>query len=157
MISIEEQKMRTAILTGAQIMIDNGLGDWKLKFSNRRTALADCSIRRKTIRFSKHFVMVADKDQFVGVAFHEVTHALLPKEVHHGAEFVRKCIEISPNADYARRSVELPICKYKLTCPECKIEGGCNRPTTGICRRCNKAGKRTELLLVKNILKIVEW
>ena len=154
----EDEKLREAILVGAKILIENGLKDWKIKLSNRRTALADCNNTRKTIRFSKHFVRVAERDEFIGVAYHEVAHALLPSWVHHGPEFVKKCIEISPNADYVTRNHPVPIHKFETNCPECGAEGHCNRQyKMGICRRCAGGGKRIPVIYSQNILKVTVW
>jgi predicted SprT family Zn-dependent metalloprotease len=153
----EEEKLREAVLVGAKILIEQGLNDWKIKLSNKRTTLADCNRTRKTIRFSKHFVKVASKDEFIGVAYHEVAHALLPTWTHHGPEFVKKCIEISPTPDYATRNHPVPIQKFNTVCPECGTKGGSNRKRNGICRPCSVKGLRIPVKYSLNNLAVTAW
>lgn len=158
MISLEEKKLRQALVRGAELMMENGLGDWKVSLQNKRTALADCNKRAKTIRYSKHFLRVAEKEQFEGVTLHEIAHALVPAHVGHGAEFVEKCIEISPNADYAKRSVKIFVFKYTMTCPECGVTGGVNRKRTGTCARCLRdRNKEVDFVLTENKPTIKLW
>ena len=154
---LEEKKLHQAILRGAQLMIDNGLGDWTLKLQNKRSALADCDRTRKTIRYSKHFIRVATPDQFDGVTFHEITHALLPKGTHHGPEFVKKCIEISPNADYAKRSVNVNLWKFDITCPECGTKGGSNKKKLSLCRVCHENGKTSHFVYKEALPIVTVW
>lgn len=153
----EEEKIRQAILRGAQHMVDQGLGDWTLKLSNRRAALADCNNRRKTIRYSKHFLVIADENQFDGVTFHEIAHALLPAGVGHGPSFVKKCKEISPVEGYAKRGVELGIGKYKMTCPNCGVTGTSNKTRISFCKSCHENGVVSRFVFEKNKLRVTVW
>lgn len=153
----EEEKLREAALVSAEIMLKHGLGKWTLKLSDKRTTLADCSSSKQTIRFSRHFLKVASKDEFIGVIYHEVAHALLPSWVHHGPQFVKKCIEISPTPDFATRNHPVDIHRFKTLCPECGTEGGCNRKRRAICLPCSRQGKRISVSYALNNLAILAW
>lgn len=153
----EDEKLIKAITTGAKIMVDNGLGDWTVKLHGKRKVLADCSINRKTIRYSKHFIKVATEEEFVGVTYHEVTHALLPKNVHHGKEFVELCNKLSPNSKYAKRSVSIPLYKYRLVCPECSAVCYSNVNKNWICGKCSRQGKKIKLDIKEHIQKVTVW
>lgn len=158
-VTAEEKKMRQAVLRGAQLMIDNGLGDWTVKLSNTRKSLADTNSHRKTIRYSKHFLRVTDKATFDGVTMHEIAHALVGAGHGHDNVFKAKVREIDPVNCFDDMVVpnEVKISVYRLECPECGTEGGCNRKRTGICANCYKEGKKVDMVLKKNPLKLVSW
>lgn len=151
-------KLQKAMLKSADILLENGLADWKLKLNNKRSALAETYYGSKTIMFSKHFVLVADEDQFIGVTLHEVTHALLGRGHGHNKQFKELCEKISPNADYARRSVDVPIRKYLLECPKCGYSGSTNVNKERYCGMCWKNDKEAVLFTRKeNILEVKVW
>lgn len=152
-----ELKLQKAILRGAQLLVDNGLGDWKIKLNNKRTALAETWHKEKTIAYSQRFIMIADEDQFVGVTLHEATHALLGVGHGHDGVFARMCTKISPTDVYARRAVDIPLGKYILTCPECGYTGSSNLRKERFCGTCWKAGKTIKFDIKDNELKVKEW
>lgn len=151
-------KLRKAMLKSADLLIENGLSDWTLKINNKRSALAETYFSRKTIMFSKHFMLAADKDQLIGVTLHEVAHALLGPGHGHNREFKKLCEKISPNADYAVRSVDVPIRKYLVECKKCGAKGSTNVNKDRYCGTCWKNGKQKSLFKRKdNIIKVKMW
>lgn len=155
---LEVEKLNTAVLKSANILVANGLGDWKIKLNNKRSTLAETHYRNNTIMYSRHFLLVADKDQFLGVTLHEVTHALLGKGHGHDREFKKLCTEISPNPDYAQRSVDVPIRKFLLECPKCGYKGSTNVAKDRYCGVCWKDRKETVIFDRKeNLLKVKMW
>lgn len=155
--TLEEQKLRVAILRAAELLIENGLGDWKIKLNRKRLALAETYYADKTITFSKYFVKMADKEQLEGVTLHEATHALLGPGHGHGDKFVKKCTEISPNTDYAKATSKVPILKYILTCPECGISGGNNKASEVYCIKCWDNDKTVKFNVEKNKIEVRMW
>lgn len=155
----EEKKLRQAVLKGAQLMVDNGLGDWKINLHSSRRALATCYAFTKTIKFSKHFVMVSKEDQFEGVTLHEVAHALVGPRHGHGKVFKEKCIEISPTPDYAKAQLNgaIDILKYELSCPECGATSRANRNRHWICSKCKDNGKQVRFLIKERKLAVNLW
>ncbi len=156
---MEETKLRQALLLGAEMLIEHGLGDWTVGLHNKRKVLADCNNNRKTIRYSKNFIKVAEKDQFQGVTLHEIAHALVGAGHGHDRVFKRKVLEISPNAEYSHANVENPVHthKYNLVCPECGTASRSNSNRGYICGRCSKEGKRIPLEVSENVLQVIVW
>lgn len=154
----EEKKIKQAILEAAQHLVDNGLSDWKMKLNNKRTTLAETYHKDRSITYSKQFLLVATKEQLIGVTLHEATHAILGKGFGHGPEFVKKCIEISPNADYAKHATDVPIRKYILTCPTCGYSGSNNVGKERYCGRCwQRDGTASKFEVKENVLKVNVW
>jgi ribosomal protein S27AE len=152
-----EKKLKLAILKGAELLKEQGLGDWKIKLNRKRAVVAQTDHPSKTIFFSKYFVMVADKEQFVGVTLHEATHALLGRGKGPGREFVELCTKISPNDKYAKRGVSLSIRKYLLTCPECGQMGSMSTMADRYCGQCSMEGGIVKFDVSLNQLKVRMW
>lgn len=159
--SNEELKFRQAILRGAELMKEHGLSDWKIKIHSKRRVLGDCSDVFKTIRFSRHFLKVADKETFDAVALHEIAHALVGNKHGHNEVFKAKCREISLDKVYDKPSSpdKLKTYVHHLKCPTCGIEGGKNRlgykPPR--CAPCARKGIVSEFEVTKNIVPVNVW
>jgi predicted SprT family Zn-dependent metalloprotease len=157
---LEKQKLEAALLKAVHLMSKSGLSDWKININNKRSILAETWYRTKTIMFSKHFVMVATEDQFVGVTYHEIAHALVGKGHGHDEEFKKLCTEISPNAEYSRSSVNIGVSirKFLLECPDCGYKGSTNSKKDRYCGVCWKNKKEAVLFnKTENTLKINNW
>lgn len=158
--TLEDKKFSQALVRGAELMMQNGLSDWKVKLHNKRRVLADCSHTTKTIRYSKNFLTIATKEQLEGVTLHEIAHALVGTHHGHDIVFKRKVIEIGGNQNYASASVTDPVSthKYNLTCPECGAVSKSNRNRAYICGKCSREkGERVHLVATENVLVIVPW
>lgn len=155
----EEKKMRQAVLKGAQLLVDNGLGDWKINLHSSRRALGTCYQWTKTIKFSRHFVLVSTEEQFEGVALHEIAHALVGSKHGHDKVFKQKCIEISPTTDYASSKAKtgIDIMKYDLLCPECGAKSKSNRNRHWICSKCKINGKEVRFLISERKIVANLW
>jgi len=153
--NITEQKLRASILLGAQLLIDNGLGDWKIKINRKRSSLAQTWHEEKTISYSKWFLMVANRGQIEGVTLHEAAHALLGAGQGHNRKFIQLCTELSSSALYACRSTDIRIAKYIAICPECGYGGGCNDERDRYCRYCCEKGKNVKFEIKLNEYKVV--
>lgn len=158
--TLEKTKLEVAMLKAIELMQANGLGSWKIDINNKRSSLAETYYRTQTIMFSKHFVLVSSQEQFVGVTYHEIAHAILGKGHGHDKEFKDLCAKISPNADYAQRSVDIgnPIRKFILECPDCGYSGSTNSKKTRYCANCWKEKKEMVAFVKKeNELKVKMW
>lgn len=155
----EEKKMRQAILFGAQLLIDNGMGDWKIGIHNMRRALATCHAKEKTIRYSKHFIKIAAKEDFEGVTLHEIAHAIVGVTNGHNLIWRRKCEKLVSDIVYARAILHRPInlYKYTLICPECDTKNYANVRTDYICNRCKTNGKQVRFLYEENVPQVNLW
>lgn len=151
-------KLELAMLEIAKLMKDNGLGKWTVKLNSKRTSLAETFHSEKTIYFSKPFIMVADKSQVVGVTLHEVAHALVGAGHGHDKVFREKCVEISPNSDYAEHATSIQLKKYILTCPKCGQSGSNNKNEDRYCGKCfTKDESMVKFDIKENNLKVVLW
>lgn len=151
------EKFKMVLERSADLFLENGLSDWKFKMNNSRSNLAETFHSDKTISFSKSFLLVADKEQFEGVTLHEIAHALLGPGFGHGDEFIAKCTEISPNADYAKISTNVPIRRYILTCPSCGISGCHNRKRDYYCVPCEQNGEMVKFDIKVNKIEVEMW
>lgn len=104
------------------LMLKHGLFlfDWKFKFSHGKTTFGVCSYKTKTIRLSKHLVLLNDEDKVKDVILHEIAHALTPG-AKHGWRWQQKCIEIGAKPERCfGDEVSIPKLKYSLVC---KVHG----------------------------------
>lgn len=154
----QDKKFVQAMTRATELMIEHGLGDWRVGLHGKRTALATCYHNQRTIRYSRHFIDVATPEQFDGVTLHEIAHALVGYYHHHDAVFKRKCAEISPNTDYAQSKVNVRMHKYKVECTKCDNMGYGNVRTTKPCGRCWRENKeRVPFRFLLNELQVVVW
>lgn len=154
----KEKKFNDALLLGAQLLIDHGLGDWRVGAHNKRRVLADCNNRTKTIRYSKNFLTIATKEDFIGVTMHEIAHALVGPGQGHGPVWKRKAQEICPKG-FTSANVENPVNthKYDLVCPECGTKSRSNVDKNYACRKCTTYEKRVPFIVTENKLQVVLW
>lgn len=155
---LTEEKLKSAILHGYNLLSSNGLDEWSIKTNNKTSSLAETWHDEKTIFFSKKFIIVSDKEQFEGIALHEITHALLGPGYGHGNEFVDMCTKISHDNKYACRSIDIPLKKYILTCPKCGYTGNIN--TIQYDRYCSKCFDNEEIVKLvpkRNVIEVKVW
>lgn len=159
MVTTEETKLQQALVRGSELLVQHGIGDWRVSFHRKRRVLADCNHMKKTIRYSLHFITIATKEQLEGVTLHEIAHALVGVQHGHDNVFRRKVLELGGDPDYASASVKNPVFthKYNLTCPECGWESHCNRNKSYRCTPCARKGIRTPMNISENQLKVVLW
>lgn len=71
------------------MMLKNGLIKlgWRFEFDRATSRLGATHFAKKKITISRNTTGVATRDQFEQVLIHEITHALLPPEVGHGARW----------------------------------------------------------------------
>ncbi len=155
----EEEKLQQAIVRGAELLVQHGLGDWRVSFHKKRRVLADCNHLSRTIRYSLHFIRIATKEQLEGVTLHEIAHALVGYQHGHDSTFRSKMYELGGDPDYSAAGVKVPVntYKYKMTCPECgntfykSVNRGYN------CGRCSRLGKTIPITVVELQQKVVLW
>lgn len=153
---ITEQKLQSCLMIGNELLIKNGLNDWKLKINRKRSAIAQTAHDQKTIYYSKYFLMITDKSQLEGITLHEIAHALLGYGYGHSSKFIKLCKKISPTSLYARSSINIPIRKYIATCPICGYSGSYNRNDKALyCAKCCKKGIIAKFIFTKNDTKVL--
>lgn len=155
---LTEEKLKSAILHGYNLLANNGLDEWIIKTNNKTSSLAETWHDEKTIFFSKKFIIVSDKEQFEGIALHEITHALLGPGYGHGKTFRELCTKISKTDKYACTSITMQIKKYTLTCKDCGYVGNTNAiGHDRYCSRCFDNYKIVKLVPEQNTIEVKVW
>lgn len=150
-------KINGAISIAEALLEKHDLRGWKAYWSGMRKSLAETDHREKQIVFSKYFISKASFEEFVGVALHEITHAMLGPGYGHGDEFVELCREISGSDEYAVPSANFDISRYMFTCPECNYSGSHNSNKDKMCGYCYGEGKKVVFEARKNKIETREW
>lgn len=154
---LKTKKINEAKTIARSILDEYNLKDWNLSVNNSYENIADTVFRTNTIRISRRFIHLSDRETFNGVVLHEAAHALLPYNVGHGPEFIELCINISGNPDYAQESFNMPIGKYMLSCESCDWRGTSNYAKEYIgknlvCKTC-----KSRVTVCPNIIQVVPW
>lgn len=151
---MKEDKLRAAILLGAELMVERGLSDWKLDIVNKRTTLGETYYRTKTIELSQRFILVSTKDEFRKTMLHEIAHALIGPGYAHGPVFVEKCLAIGGNPE---SSGDITIRSYIYRCENCGTAGGHNKVIDAYCKKCFDKGIYAKLIGEKNRIEVRSW
>lgn len=154
---LAKQKLKVATDKAAELLIENGLADWRIEIRNTRTSLADTYHQEKIIVFSKRFILVATEEQFIGVTLHEIAHAMLGGGFGHSEEFVALCKKISPTDKYAVPEIDIRIRSYIYECSGCGASGGSNRRTDAYCSSCFEKGDVIKFTRRKNEIVVTQW
>lgn len=149
-----EQKLRTAVLRGSELLNDKGLYDWDIKINKSRSSLAQTNHFEKTIYYSRYFLIAANKEQLDGITLHEVAHALLGPGKGHGVEFVKLCARLGLETLYACRRANIQIGIYKAECKCCGYSGSCNDKKDKYCDFCYEKGIISKFVLSKNEINL---
>lgn len=153
----EEKKLEIAIKRACEIMVKSGIGDWKVKLNRKRTSLAETSHYKKTIAYSKHFIMVATEKELEGVTYHETAHALLGSGHGHDKTFKDLCTSLVGDDSFSTTHVDVSVRKYIYECPECGSRGGKNQLKKLYCRRCLDKGKEVLFNSRENKIVATPW
>lgn len=97
---------------------------WRFGFCGGKTFLAKCSHRKKMISISRHFAIVATKEQIIDSTLHEISHGAVGPGFGHSTVWKNKAIEIGAEpircASYAELN-NIPS-RYIGKCPSCNAE-----------------------------------
>lgn len=154
-----ELKTVQALKIVSQLLVDHGLGDWHLDFKDVTSYHAQTYYNRKMITYSSRALMVMTKEQFLGITYHEIAHALVGTGHGHDRVFKNKYYTLAGDMDYAKSGLNLNTRHFLLTCPSCGSKGSKNNPDRWYyCKPCwvNKRDKQV-MLITKNKLELVEW
>lgn len=150
-------KLIQALSYATEILKTQNLSDWAVKINNKTTTLAETWHQEKIITFSKKFILMADKDQFKGVTLHEASHAITGCGHGHDCVFRRTYARTNNDVYYANKAIDMPIRKYKYTCPVCGYSGSDNKKAARYCSFCWKNSILSEMEVVKNDIKVLAW
>jgi hypothetical protein len=151
-----EAKMRAAVQMAAQMLADNGLDDWQITIKDVTSYLARIYYKPKLIIYSLNFITIATKEQFGGITYHEISHAIAGK--YHDQAFKDKYYELSGNRDFSGSHSNLQIKRFIAHCRNCDTRNSINDYSPRWCRYCFKnSGRIIKLNIVPNPLQVVVW
>lgn len=153
----EQEKIKVAVIRACELMVESGLGDWKIELNKKRTSLAETYQHQKTIKYSRYFLIKATKEDLEGVSYHEIAHALLGAGHGHDKTFRELCTRLAGTDKYASRQVDIPLRRYRYTCPNCGASGGKNIKRQFVCGKCSKRGKTSIFDVKENIIAVHAW
>lgn len=152
-----EIKKLQALKIIAKLMVENGLGDWHIDLKDVTSYHAQTMYKPKKITYSVRSLTVMNKEQLVGITYHEIAHALVGGGHGHGRVFKNMYRVISGNDNYAGFSTKLNVRKYLFTCPNCENTSTYNDQNERYCRACWMKTRKMHLMLITpNILTLVE-
>lgn len=134
---MDKQTEQRIVDTTNQLLEENGMHDWKIRFSKAYRRLGSCSYKTKTIRISYIYAAALTWDEIHDTILHEVAHAIAGSAARHGIAWKRVAY---------RLGLENPA---STTHTSAKIQ----RPWNGVCpnghttsrvqvpRRVNSCGK----------------
>lgn len=95
--------------------------DWKFKFNVGRRLLGKCDYVKKTISLSKHFALVATKEQIIEITLHEISHCAIGRGHGHSEIWKKKAIELGakPVRCASYESCKNIPAKFTGKCPTC--------------------------------------
>lgn len=106
---------------------------WRFAWSSGKRRLGSASIRRvrrgsqqceiRTIRLSRHLVMLNSDDEVRDTILHEIAHALAGLEHGHDAVWQAKCVQIGARPQrLAGEEVRVVPGRYAIVCRRCERE-----------------------------------
>lgn len=152
-----KDKLTIAMSRIESMLREHKLDDWIAEFNGQRKTIALTYHAEKKIVFSKYFVSMASKEEFEGVALHEIAHALLGPGYGHGPEFFEMCTTISPTDAYAVPQGNFQISRYLFSCPECGYSGTHNSSADKLCGYCFRQGKEVKFNKEINKIEVRSW
>lgn len=153
-----ETKERQALVLAAQLLVDNGLGDWHLGIKEVTSYHAQTTHRARLITLNSRAIRKATKEQFTGILYHEIAHALVGPGNGHGRPFKSKVWELTGSLEYAGYATRINIRKFLTTCENCGINSSTNKKGIRYCRPCFMNYRKTVVLqTIVNPLEIVVW
>lgn len=153
-----EGKTKEALKVAAQLLVDNGLGDWHFNIKDVTSFHAQTRYKQKMITYGSRFIRVATKEQFIGVTYHEIAHALVGGGQGHNVVFKRKYHELTGNYDFAGYATAANTKDYLTECDACGSIATVNNTRKRWCKPCWTNHRKMQVLTITpNPLLLVNW
>lgn len=130
----------TAIIKARELLDQNGLQDWVVRYSPAVRQFGACYHRRKCILLSKKLVELNDEAEVIDTILHEIAHAIAGHKAGHGREWQEVCKKIGakPIRCYSLATVKTPPPAFVGTCPNCSRKVTRHRRSNIACGTCCK-------------------
>lgn len=114
-------EIQEATTLALSLMVEHGLGEWKLVWSKSRRVFGRCIYRTRSIELSKPLVFRNPEAEVRDTILHEIAHALTPG-AGHGSRWKAVCRKIGakPVRCYSVAEVVVPAKRWKLVCLGCR-------------------------------------
>ncbi len=154
-----EGKTKEAIKLAAQMLVENGLSDWRLSIKDVTSYHAQTDHEAKIITYSSRFIKVATKEQFIGITHHELSHALVGPYNGHNSVFTSQYYKLAGNYEYAVRGANVPIQRFVTHCKTCGTISGANGKLDKLrfCKVCWSDKKVSIVTVMPNPLQEIKW
>jgi len=130
-----------------RLLEEQGLDDWGFEFLEARRTAGLCIYKRKVIAVSRPFIRLNSDLEIIDTVKHEVAHALVGSQAHHGPIWRLKCIELGGNPEATCTDGLFPMGKYVAVCRVCGKRHHKYRKPKGLrfCKKCYHLGFREPL------------
>lgn len=145
-------KERQAVTEAARLLVKNGLGDWRINLKSVTSYNAQVRYRQKILIINTKMITVASKDEFTGIMYHEIAHALVGPGHGHGRKFKDKVYELTGSYKYAGYSSRVGAGNFLSLCTGCGFKGEVSSPRARWCNRCF-----SPLQITANPMEEVAW
>lgn len=131
------------LLVARELMNENGLQDWRLKWDRAVSRAGLCSFTDRTISLSRPLAEVRSFEETRNTILHEIAHALAGARAGHGPAWKRKAVELGANPERCFQSEAADALreaksKYFAKCDHCGVEYKVMRRLSNFDRRyCN--------------------
>jgi predicted SprT family Zn-dependent metalloprotease len=129
------------------LLVQHNLKDWKFVFTQAKFWFGQCDYKNKTIELSQLLTELNPEEHVRDTILHEIAHALVPANVHHGKVWkdMAEKIGARPKRCYSQEVIR-PKALYTTHCKNCGKETQSNRkPRRGrkiACGNCCKLYNR---------------
>ncbi|MCH7541855.1 sprT domain-containing protein [Patescibacteria group bacterium] len=108
------------------LMDQNGLSDWSLKFDNALLRFGNCRHAFRTISLSWRLIRINEEERVRKTILHEIAHAKAGKGVGHSAVWRHECLAlgIKPVRCYEITNTNVPVAPITYKCIACGHEFG---------------------------------
>lgn len=153
-----ETKKLQALKIIATLLVDNGLGDWRVNLKENVTSYhAQTVYSDKKFNYSSLALRVMNREQIVGITYHEIAHALVGRGHGHGHKFKSKVLELTGSMEFASYATSLHVRKFMFTCPSCGAKSTYNDERARYCHACWVSRRvKTTMNITLNKIKLVE-
>lgn len=95
-------------------------GGWKFKWTHGRRQLGVCYYGKKLIKISKDYALLNDEPRMRNTLMHEIAHAIVGHEIHHGYAWRKVARSIGANGNRLASTI---LDGLPLVTPPRKIRG----------------------------------
>jgi predicted SprT family Zn-dependent metalloprotease len=119
--AIDPQTPQERLHACRTLLDGHGLADWRLALSSAARRLGSCAYHTRTIRLSRHLLLLNHWPEVRDTLLHEAAHALVGQSHGHDRVWRAKAVELgaTPRASAPMARVRMPEPGWEAWCPHC--------------------------------------